>query len=262
MSYYSILPSQRVGNSSGSLFGQNAQNPDPMRPLLTPEGGFRTRDVNPNELASNQLNQITDENGDYIRRARNAGLARANSRGMTNSSMSAGAAQAAAIDAAMPMAMQQAGAYTNVGDRNMAAENDYLLAQGGWNNAQDIAQMNNGTSLTIAEMNNEENQRQFDEGTRRYNQNTAEDTRRYDQQFGEDSRRYDVDYQRQQEMQDRTNTMNRNNFIQSGIFNTIFSDPSIWRDPQGAMGFANYYGSNFSTLWDSIFGGGAQPAQP
>ena len=252
MSYYSILPSQRVGNSSGSLFGQNAQNPDPMRPLLTPEGGFRTRDVNPNELSGNQLDNLLAEDSDYIQRARARSAAEWSARGGLNTTMAAGAGQAAAIDAATPFAMQQAGAYTNVGDRNMAAENDYLLAQGGWNNAQDIAQMNNGTSLTIAGMNNEENQRQFDEGTRRYNQNTAEDTRRYDQQFGEDSRRYDVDYQRQQEMQDRTNTMNRNNFIQSGIFNTVFSDPSIWRDPQGAMGFANYYGSNFSRLWGTM----------
>jgi len=262
MSYYSILPSQRAGNSSGSMFGQNAQNPDPMRPLLTPEGGFRTRDLDPNELSSTRVNAITAQDSPLMRRADARGRAFANSRGLSNSSMAAGAAQGAVIDAATPLAMQEAGAYTNVGDRNMSAENDYLLAQGGWNNAQDIAQMNNGTSLTIAGMNNEENQRQFDEGTRRYDQNTAEDTRRYDQQFGEDSRRYDVDYQRQQEMQDRTNRMNRNNFITSGIFNTIFSDPTIWRDPQGAMGFANYYGTNFGTLWDSIFGGAPEQAAP
>ena len=244
MSYYNISPSNRVG--SNSVTGQNAQNPDPMRPLMTP-GGFRTRDVDPNELSSNQLNAITDENGAYIQRARNAGLAQANSRGLLNSSMAAGAAQGAAIDAAMPMAMQQAGAYTNVGDRNMAAENDYLLAQGGWNNARDLNTANNSTSMSIAGMNNEENRRQFDLGQ-------AENTRRYDQGFGEDARRYDTDWTRQQERDATQNTNARNNFIASGIMNTVFSDPSLWRDGQGAMGFANFYGQNFGDLWNSING--------
>lgn len=244
MSYYTIKPSNRVGNASQSMYGQG-QNPDPMRPLMQPEGGFRTRDVNPNELSSNQLNQITDENGAYIQRARNSGLAQANSRGLTNSSMAAGAAQGAAIDAAMPMAMQQAGAYTNVGDRNMAAENDYLLAQGGWNNASQIAQNSNATSLNIAGMNNEENRRQFDLGQ-------AENTRRYDQGFGEDARRYDTDWTRQQERDATQNRNARNNFIASGIMNTVLSDPSLWRDGQGAMGFANFYGQNFGDLCDSI----------
>jgi hypothetical protein len=247
VSYYNIARSNRVGNSNQSFTGQN---PDPMRPLLMPNGGFRTRDVDPNELSSNQLNQITDENGAYIQRARNAGLAQANSRGLLNSSMAAGAAQGAAIDAAMPLAMQQAGAYTNVNDGNMDAENTYLLREGDWRNARDLNRANNTTSLSIAGMDNDERQRQFDEGTRRY-----------DQEYGEGLRRYDEDYRREQETQDRTNTMNRNNFIQSGIFNTVFSNPSIWRDPEAAMGFANYYGTNFGGLWDSIFGG-STPVAP
>ena len=71
MIYYSILPSQRVG--TGRSF--TGQNPDPMRPKQLPNGGFRTRDVNPDELSSNQLETILDENGQYVQRARNAGVA-------------------------------------------------------------------------------------------------------------------------------------------------------------------------------------------
>jgi len=243
MSYYTIRPSNRVSTGNGTMYGQNAQNPDPMRPLLQTPGGFRTRDVNPNELSSNQLNQITDENGAYIQRARNAGLAQANSRGLLNSSMAAGAAQGAAIDAAMPMAMQQAGAYTNVGDRNMDAENSYLLQRDALNNARNIADSSNATSLNIAGMENDERMRQFDEGTRRY-----------DQGYNEDLRRYDTDWTREQERDATANTNARNNYTFGRITDTIFSDPSIWRDGPGAIGFANYYGQNFGSLWDSIIG--------
>lgn len=228
MSYYSILPSQRVGNSSNSFTGQN---PDPMRPRQLPNGGFRVRDVNPDELSSNQLEGILDENGQYVQRARSAGLAQANSRGLLNSSMSAGAAHGAAIDAAMPMAMQQAQAFTNVGDRNMAAENDYLLALGGWNNARDINRANNATSVEINSSNNDERRRQFD------------------QEFAEGQRRYDIDWDRERESMANA----RNNYIASGIMNTVFSDPSVWRDGPGAMGLANYYAQNFSDLWSGIF---------
>jgi hypothetical protein len=242
MSYYSILPSQRVGTNNST--GQNAQNPDPMRPKQLPQGGFRTRDVDPNELSSNQMNDILDENGAYVQRARAAGLAQANSRGLLNSSMAAGAAHGAAIDAAMPMAQQQAGAYTNVGDRNMAAENDYLLAQGGWNNALALDRNRSNTSLQIAGMDNDERRRQFDTS------------------FDENARRYDTDWDREQQATATANQNARNNYIASGMINMITADPSIWRDGEGAMGLANYYASNFSSLWDNLFNPSPANAAP
>lgn len=249
MSYYSILPSQRVGNSDHSFTGQN---PDPMRPLQTPQGGFRTRDVNPDELSGNQLNSLLDQNGRYIQQARARAGAAANASGLGHSSLAMSAGEGAAIQAAMPLAMQQAGAYTNVGDRNMDAENTYLLRQGDWNNAALLNRMNNSTSLNIAGMNRDEQARQFDEGTRRY-----------DQGFAEDQRRYDTDWQRELQMGDINNNRNRNNFLASTLVNTVFSDPSIWRDPQGSMGLVNYFGSNLSTLFDQLFPSNtAQQAAP
>ena len=227
MSYYSILPSQRVG--TGRSF--TGQNPDPMRPKQLPNGGFRTRDVNPDELSSNQLETILDENGQYVQRARNAGVAQANSRGLLNSSMAAGAAHGAAIDAAMPMAMQQAAAYTNVGDRNMDAENRYLIEQGGWNNALALNRADNASRMELARMQAER------------------DKDRFDQEFAESQRRYDIDWDRERESMANA----RNNYIASGIMNTVFSDPSVWRDGPGAMGLANYYAQNFSDLWSGIF---------
>ena len=232
MSYYSILPSQRAGYTGVSFSGQN---PDPMRPLQTPDGGFRTRDVSPDELSSNQLNDIVDENGQYIQGARSRAAAEWAGRGGLNTTMAAGAAQRAAIDAAMPMAMQQAGAYTNVGDRNMDAENAYLLRRGDWNNALALNRGDNNTSLQIAGMNTEENRRQFDTS------------------FGEGQRRYDIDWDREQQATETANRNARNNYIASTIMSTVFSDPSIWRDGPGAIGLAQYYGSNFGDVWSELF---------
>lgn len=247
MTYYARNPSNRVG--SNSFAGQNAQNPDPMRPLMT-TGGFRTRDVNPNELSSNQVRDITAEDSPLMRMAAAQGRARSVRRGGINSSLAGGAAQRAVLETAMPMAMQQAGAYTNVGDRNMDAENTYLLKEGDWQNARDISHEGNETSLEIAGMNQEDRKREFEEGTRRYNEG-----------FAEDGRRYDEDYVRQQEQDALANRRNRENFIQSGTFNTIMGDPEIWGDPEGAMGFADYFMGNFSTMFDRMFPQAA-PAAP
>jgi hypothetical protein len=236
MSYYNISPSNRVG--SNNVTGQNAQNPDPMRPLMT-TGGFRTRDVDPNELSSNQVADITRQGGTLMTMADKLGRARANSRGGINSTMAGQASQKAVLEAAMPMAMQQAGAYTNVRDKSMDAENNYLIKEGDWANARDINDGDNAVSLEIAGMNREDNQRDFDEN----------------------ARRYDVDYTRQQEQDALANRRNRENFIQSGTFNTIMGDPEIWGDPEGAMGFADYFMGNFSNMFGRLFPDGA-PAAP
>lgn len=247
MSYYNISQSNRVG--SNNVTGQNAQNPDPMNPLMR-TGGFRTRDVDPNELSSNQVADITRQGGTLMTMADRLGRARSNSRGGINSTMAGHASQRAVLEAAMPMAMQQAGAYTNVKDRSMDAENNYLIKEGDWANQRDINLSNNNNSLEIAGMNRDENMRQFDESTRQYNES-----------FDENRRRYDTDYTRQQEMDALANTRNRENFIQSGVFNTVMGDPEIWGDPEGAMGFADYFMGNFSNMFSSMFPQ-ASPSSP
>ena len=153
--------------------------------------------------------------------------------------------------------MQGAAANTNVLDANMGAENTYLLEEGGWNTSRDIAAMNAAVAEgnTLADRENaalarEENRRQFD-------LEMAANERARE----ESMRRYDVDYQREQEQAAANDLRNRNNFLGSSIANTIFGNESLWRDPAGPMGFANYYTQNCGDLWDRLFGGGA-PAAP
>ena len=79
------------------------------------------RQVTPNELVSNQLNELTRSNSPYMQNARRRGVEYANSRGNINSSIGGGSAMRAALEAGMPIAQANAAAYSNAGDRTFDA---------------------------------------------------------------------------------------------------------------------------------------------
>jgi hypothetical protein len=87
-----------------------------------------TRSVGENELTSNQLSRLLDENGRYIQSARLRGREQAANSGMLLSSTAAGASQRAAIDAGAPIAQADAGVYANTASENMRAQNDDVMA--------------------------------------------------------------------------------------------------------------------------------------
>lgn len=94
-----------------------------------------TRNVTNDELVKNQLNSLIASDSQYIRQAQDRARAEASSRGMMLSSMAAGAGQRAAIDAALPIASQDAATYGRTASENMAAvNNDRLADQGIWGN--------------------------------------------------------------------------------------------------------------------------------
>ena len=78
--------------------------------------GFAKRIVGNNELVSNQLNRLTAQNGRYVGDARQRALGEAGRRGLTNSSLAAAGAEGAAIQAALPIASQDASAYRTAAD--------------------------------------------------------------------------------------------------------------------------------------------------
>lgn len=77
-----------------------------------------TRDVQGNELMGQRLGALIAGNSAYMRNAVNRGREQAASRGMLNSSMAAGSAQRAAIEAASPIAAQEAQAYIQGASEN------------------------------------------------------------------------------------------------------------------------------------------------
>ncbi len=105
---------------------------DPVRPdIAAPEAvkatastyAPTTRTVGSNELVENRLTGLLAKDNPYMQRAETKGLQFANNRGLLNSSVAAQASQAAAIDAALPIAQQDAGTYTQTGLANMNAAN-------------------------------------------------------------------------------------------------------------------------------------------
>lgn len=73
-----------------------------LNQLWAGQGGNQPR-VDPAALANQYMVSLLGANSPYIQSARQAGLEEANSRGLLNSSIAAGASQRAAVDAAMPM---------------------------------------------------------------------------------------------------------------------------------------------------------------
>src|SRR5688500_503976 len=91
----------------------------------------QTRTVQGNELVQNQLTGLIAGNSQYITQAEDRARNEASSRGMMMSTMAAGAGRRAAIDAALPIASQDATTYGRTASENMAAVNQDRLADQG-----------------------------------------------------------------------------------------------------------------------------------
>lgn len=83
-----------------------------------------TRELDPNtDTVKGQLTGLLAEDSDYIKHAEQKGISYANSRGLLNSSIAGGTARAAAYDAALPIAQQDASLYATQGLANQDALN-------------------------------------------------------------------------------------------------------------------------------------------
>lgn len=91
------------------------------------------REITPEETVSGQLNTLLAEDSVYLQSARNYALEEANQRGLLNSSIAVGAGERAAIDAAAPIAAQDASTYAASG---LSAQNaNQQLTQTGYEGA-------------------------------------------------------------------------------------------------------------------------------
>jgi len=120
---YGRYQSQGTAGTSGPLPPGFTGNP----------GQAYTRQVQPNELVSNNLTGLLARNNPYITQAEQAGTRQAAARGGLNSSIAAGAARGAAIQAGLPIAQGDAQAYGNAAGQNQDALNTVLTT--GMNNA-------------------------------------------------------------------------------------------------------------------------------
>lgn len=82
-----------------------------------------TQQVQDNQLTSNQLTDLTSGNSKYIQDARQTGAEQAAKSGLMTSSIAAGNAERAAVQAAEPIAQADAARYGQVADENQSAQN-------------------------------------------------------------------------------------------------------------------------------------------
>ena len=79
--------------------------------------------VDKGSTVEGRIGGLLSRTSDYMKRAETRAKQMMNRRGLLNSSMAVGASQAASIDAALPIAQQDAGTYANMQMANQQAEN-------------------------------------------------------------------------------------------------------------------------------------------
>jgi hypothetical protein len=231
--------------------------------------GAYTRTVDRNtETTAGQLETLLRGDNPLLQRAARKGATLAQLRGSTgNDSLFAAASQDAMAENLIPVAGADAAAYERASTTNQGALNESSLADRQNATARANAQTAAGASRysadrglegDLARLRSSDNQFNITQGN--WNRQFEADQR----QFAENTRRYENDNQiRAQERQqnrawetaDRdtaTRAAGRNQIF-SQVTNTIFSDPSYWRDPGAAAGMVNFFTNNFSTLWDQMF---------
>jgi hypothetical protein len=93
-----------------------------------PTGAFKDAthwNVAPNQTVAQQLTDLVNTDSPYMQRARTRAMQTANASGLSNTSMAATAGEAAAIDAALPIAQQDASTFANAGQFNAGADNTF-----------------------------------------------------------------------------------------------------------------------------------------
>ena len=112
----------------------------------------KVRDLTKSETVAGNLNDLLNQDSAYMQSARNSALGQANSRGLINSSIAIGAGQTAAINAALPIAQQDASAASASGlsAQNANQSNQTAGFQGYINSS--LAEQNNDSAASLKQM--------------------------------------------------------------------------------------------------------------
>lgn len=257
------------GSTSTSSGGGTTFNYDPRigngaLPTGIQGSGNRayTRDVQGNELAQQQMAQITSQNSPLMRNAQMQGARQANARGMLNSSMASEASQNAVIQNAMPMALQDAQAYQTAAGQNLQYLNQRDIA-----NMQDQTQREGQWASTQNQILSNEGALQRQRENLAYSGEQEELGRRYgfqmaglENQFGteRDFRNYGFDLGRMNQqyrnefdygqMAEDTNMRrqvyadqyNRTQNYFDGLMDRAMNDPDLY-DPQTVQNWFSFY---------------------
>lgn len=126
--------------------------------LLTPnfaddQSAAVTREVQPEELVSNQLTGLLGSDSKYIQDARRQGLEQSNAMGGLGGTLGVGAAQTSATRAALPIAQQDAATYMQTAKDNMQALNEFQQLNHQRATQMALGEMDSSTRLNTANIN-------------------------------------------------------------------------------------------------------------
>lgn len=106
-----------------------------------------------NALVASQLSRLLSKDSEYMTRARTKAAQTAASRGLMNSSIAAGAGEAAAIDAGLPIAQQDASTNATAQRDNAAARNTFGMAANQFGRDAALTQYKGVLDLTAQQQN-------------------------------------------------------------------------------------------------------------
>ena len=269
--------------TSGNYTDPNVPRQSQAQGIQGAENRAYTRQVTNNELVSNQLNNLMNQEGAYLSNARRRGLEQANRRGLLNSSIAAGSAERAGIEAAMPIASADAAAYGTAQSQNMEALNQNLMQQRDIMNQQEMARWQSaiagqsaGAQAALArEQMALDSQLQRERlayegeqaGLNRYHQLGMSNTE-YGQQLGAMGMQYNLQNQNAALQDQRTfgyglqsaayaQQMQNQSQWYTGMVNTYFNDPAAFN--MADLGYYSQIGQTMMqpfTSWLSNLSGG------
>lgn len=251
-------------NSSG-VFTAGVQPPGNNYPSniygVGPGGsGTAVGTLQNNELTSYNLNQLTDSNNPYIKQATQGAINQANSRGLLNSSIAAGNARGAAIQAALPIAQSDAQAAlglqsTNLNNlskaetANIGANAEMTSAGTAASASMDVARQNNAGALLRqqddlafqGEQAGLNYQRDLGRDQQQYYNAAALSQQGYQQNLGLDSFNLGA-----------TLLQGQQSFFSSAGL-AAMNDPAIMGNPEAFGGYLQFLMNPFSSIIDNVF---------
>jgi hypothetical protein len=192
---------------------------------LSTYAGVTLRGIDPDEFATNQLNELLRSDNPLLQGARGRAMDYAAARGAGADSASYGYnAEQAMGQQLIPLAQQNAAQVGHVYDENQNALDAALLEREQGRTQTSIASMNNSSAMSRLRAQND-----------------------YDTRARQQNREWAVADQGTQ-----ARAQARSQFF-GNMESAMFSDPSFWRDPQGTMGAFQEYGANFDSMFNSMF---------
>ena len=237
--------------------------------MINPYGQtYAPRTVGRNELVKNQMSGLMNQGGKYLSDARTRGANETSRRGLLNSSLGAAGAESSAIQAALPIASQDASTYRSAADMQSGNEQQAHIvgAQIASNDRQAQASMNASASASAAAAADRQAERDWLERNAERNRGWAVEDRNFGRTASVEDRdvgysqanadreanfgygREGRDFQRERENAGFANEQQARNDSLFRDFMMPFlqgagSSPDFWANPEALGGFIDFLSS-------------------